>query len=83
MNWYKKDKLVDDTIQDDFYSFEYTKQPIKEEEVQKWRDVGYYHKSFSGAMYGGKNKMPEWVNSVAEQVGLTNCGFVFYRKIGR
>jgi hypothetical protein len=79
MNWYKKDKLIDDTIQDDFYSFEYIKQPIKEEEVEKWRDVGYYHKSFSGSMYGGKNAMPDWVNSVAEQVGLTNCGFVFYK----
>lgn len=79
MNWYKKDKLIDGTIQNDFYSFEYIKQPIKEEEVQSWRSVGYYHKSFSGSMYGAKNLMPDWVNKAANQIGLKNCGFVFYK----
>mgnify|MGYP001166390121 FL=1 len=79
MNWYKLDKLVSGTIKDEFLSFEYIKQPIKEEETLKWRKQGYYHKSFSGSMYSSKNPMPDWVNDVADQVGLDNCGFVFYR----
>ncbi len=79
MNWYKLDKLTKGTIKDNFLSFEYIKQPIKEEETLKWREQGYYHKSFSGSMYGSKNPMPLWVNDVADQVGLDNCGFVFYK----
>ena len=79
MNWYKLDKLQNRIIQNDFLSFEYIKKPIKVEELEKWRAQGYTHKSFSGSMYGGKNEMPSWTDSVAAQVGLKNCGFVFYR----
>lgn len=79
MNWYKLDKLKNNIIQDDFLKFEYLKQPIKEEELDKWRNQGYYHNSFSGFMYGGKNKMPEWVDGISKEIGLKNCGFVFYK----
>ena len=79
MKWYKFDKLINGTIGNEFLSFDYIKQPIKEEETSKWIEQGYYHKSFSGSMYGSKNKMPNWVNTAAEQVGLDNCGFVCYK----
>lgn len=61
-----------------FKSFNYIRQPIKEEEIKQWRDVGYTHNSFSGVMYNSSNPMPDWVNDVAEQIGLANTGFVFY-----
>lgn len=64
---------------DEYKSFEYSKQPLMEEEIKNWRTLGYYHESFSGHMYDSRNTMPNWVNSVAERVGLTNCGFVFYK----
>ena len=35
MNWYKLGKLIDGTIKDEFLSFEYIKQPLKEEETFK------------------------------------------------
>lgn len=57
----------------------YHKQPIKQTEIETWRDQGYYHQSFSGGMYDSRQPMPDWVNQVAEQIGLTDCGFVFYR----
>lgn len=65
--------------QDEYKQFEYTKQPLKEEEIKNWRSLGYYHESFSGMMYDSRNPMPEWVEHVAEQIGLKNCGFVFYK----
>lgn len=65
---------------DDAYTlFEYVRQPIKPEEVEKWREMGYMHDTFSGVMYGGKNPMPDWVYTVAEGMGLENPGFVFYK----
>ena len=63
----------------DFYNYEYVKQPLKEEEMKNWRSLGYYHESFSGGMYDSRNPMPDWTDTVAEQIGLTNTGFVFYK----
>jgi len=70
---------VDVCWDDDYKEFEYSKQPLKEEEITKWRDQGYYHDSFSGHMYDSRNPMPEWVDTVADEIGLENCGFVFYK----
>lgn len=63
----------------DYENLQYFKQPIKQEEINTWRDQGYYHQSFSGWMYDSRNPMPEFVNAVAEHIGLHNCGFVIYR----
>lgn len=64
---------------DEYKDFEYSKQPLKPEEMIKWRELGYYHESFSGYMYDSRNPMPDWVNNVAKEIGLFNCGFVFYK----
>ena len=50
---------------EDYKNFDYIKQPIKEEEITQWREQGYYHESFSGAMYSSKNPMPDWVEDVS------------------
>jgi len=63
----------------DFKSFNYLKQPIKQEEIDNWRNQGYYHQSFSGGMYSSKNPMPNWVENVSNEVGLKKCGYVFYK----
>tara|TARA_B110000914_G_C15244032_1_gene345489 strand:+ start:100 stop:606 length:507 start_codon:yes stop_codon:yes gene_type:complete len=70
---------VDVVWENEFKDYDYTKQPLKEEEMENWRSLGYYHESFSGGMYDSRNPMPEWTNTVAEQVGLTNAGYVFYK----
>lgn len=64
---------------DSYKNLEYIRQPIKQEEVDKWREMGYNHNTFSGVMYGGKNIMPEWVYDVSKQIGLANPGFVLYK----
>ena len=66
-------------IGDEFLDFNYVKQPIKDSEVQSWRDNGYYHDSFTGAMYSSKNPMPRWTKDISNEIGLKNCGYTFYR----
>ena len=66
-------------IGNEYLGFTYVKQPIKDSEVKKWRDQGYTHSSFTGALYGGKNPMPKWVTEVSDMIGLKNCGYTFYR----
>ena len=51
---------------------------LKEEETLKWREQGYYHKVSRVRCIVVKSNA-DWVNDVADQVGLDNCGFVFYR----
>tara|TARA_Y100001972_G_C7649339_1_gene326467 strand:+ start:248 stop:763 length:516 start_codon:yes stop_codon:yes gene_type:complete len=63
----------------DYRNYEYIKQPLKEVEMTKWRSLGYYHESFSGGMYDSRQPMPDWTKTVAEKIGLTNAGFVFYK----
>lgn len=71
----KVDKIWDEN----YKNYRYTKQPLTEEELDIWRRQGYTHDSFTGEMYGGKNPMPNWVYTIAEQIGLCNTGFVFYK----
>lgn len=62
-----------------FKNFSYTKQPAKNEEIERWRNMGYSHESFTGSMYGGKNLMPDWVWEISNSLELYKPGFVFYR----
>ena len=76
----KVGKINSNLIGDNFYSFNYVKQPVtKKEELTTWRTKGYYHDSFTGSMYGSKNPMPDWVKQVSNHIGLANCGYTFYR----
>lgn len=76
----KVGKVNKELIGDEFYSYEYIKQPItKEDEISLWRSKGYYHKSFTGSMYSGKNPMPIWVTEISKSIGLEECGYTFYR----
>lgn len=64
---------------EDYKNFEYKKQPVSDQEIQNWRQMGYTHNSFTGEMYDSRNPMPEWCDKVADNIGLKNCGFVIYR----
>jgi hypothetical protein len=63
----------------EYKKFRYVKQPIMDSELNKWRELGYKHDSFTGEMYSNKNPMPVWVNQVAFEIGLSNPGFTFYK----
>ena len=66
-------------IGDEYLNYPYLKQPIKSSEVKKWREEGYTHSSFTGGLYSSKNPMPEWTSTLSSTIGLTNCGYTFYR----
>ena len=62
-----------------YRDYTYTRQPLQNYELAGWREAGYTHTHFSGCMYDSTNEMPDWVNKLADDLGLNNPGFVFYR----
>ena len=47
---------------DEFKQLIFVKQPVTDEEVKTWQDMGYDHvKSFTGSMYDNSNPMPDWI----------------------
>tara|TARA_R110001606_G_scaffold97935_1_gene216146 strand:+ start:12045 stop:12557 length:513 start_codon:yes stop_codon:yes gene_type:complete len=71
----KTDMIWDDS----FKKLRYLPEPITGFQAEEWKRQGYTHDTTYGKMYGGKDPVPKWVHEVAENIGLTNCGFVFYR----
>lgn len=63
----------------EYKKYTYNRQPVTEKELSSWRHQGYYHESYTGEMYGGKNPMPDWVWQVSSELNLGNPGFVLYR----
>jgi len=66
---------------DSFKKFNYTRQPITQEEINDWVSKGYdYVKSFSGQMYDNRNPMPEWVERLKSMLyTYKNMTFTFYK----
>lgn len=63
----------------DFKELEYIRQPITDDSQEVWKKLGYTHDNTTGKMYDSKNPMPGWVNDVAKEINLKNCGFTIYR----
>jgi hypothetical protein len=66
---------------EEYLHFPYEKKSVSESDLEIWKSQGYDHKSFNGSMFGGNNTLPEWVYFVANDIGLTKTGFVFYKMI--
>lgn len=64
---------------DEYKNYTYVRQPLTDEELAGWQSEGYTHQNFTGKMYDGRNPMPAWVEDVAQEIGLANCGYVFYK----
>lgn len=64
----------------DFKNLPFVKQPVTDEEVTTWQNMGYDHvKSFTGSMYDNRNPMPEWIKTLDQMFGLYNQTYTFYR----
>lgn len=48
-------------------------------EVADWRGLGYTNEHLMGMFYNSKNSMPDWCDTVANAIGLKDCGFCFYK----
>ena len=65
---------------DDFKQLIFVKQPVTDEEVKTWQDMGYDHvQSFTGSMYDNSNPMPDWIATLERMFGLYNQTYTFYR----
>lgn len=63
-----------------YKNFEYTRQPITQEEIDEWVKKGYdYVKSFTGEMYDNRNPMPEWINQLKNLFDFKNITCTFYK----
>ena len=75
--WYKSGH-IEPTWNTDYKGLEYRKQPIKQDEVDAWRDQGYYNQSYSGVMRDSRAGVPEWCDAIGPGLGMYNCGYVIY-----
>lgn len=63
-----------------YKDFNYTRQPVTQEEVDDWVSKGYdYVKSYTGRMYDNRNPMPEWIEQMKNLFDFKNLTFTFYR----
>lgn len=78
-NWVKQGS-INTEIGNEYLDFPYIKQNLtNKEELNKWRSQGYTHDTFLGSLYNSKNPMPEWVEDVSNELGLSHCGYTFYK----
>jgi hypothetical protein len=61
--------------------FEFTRQPLTEEEETLWKSQGYdYIKSFTGKMFDSRNPMPDWVDKFGSKfTDFKNLTYTFYK----
>ena len=67
---------------DDFKNLPYIKQPVTDEEIQEWNDLGYREenvKSFTGSMYDNRNPMPDWISTFENLLGMYKQTYTLYR----
>jgi hypothetical protein len=67
---------------DEFKTLNYVKQPVTQEEIDEWAELGYLEenvKSFTGSMYDSRNILPDWTYSLENMFGLHKQTYTFYR----
>jgi hypothetical protein len=69
---------VDLPVNDEYKKLNYKKQSAYADDITEWKRQGYKHDSFTGEMYVVKENF-EWLNTIAQKIGLSNCGFTFYK----
>ena len=62
----------------EYENLSYEKHPAYEDDITTWKRQGYTHTSFTGQMHVVKESYI-WLDKIAEKIGLSNCGFTFYK----
>ncbi len=62
----------------EYEKLSYEKHPAYEGDITQWKRQGYTHTSFTGTMHVVRDDHI-WLNKIAEKIGLSNCGFTFYK----
>lgn len=65
---------------DEDFDFCWTRQPLKDSEINLWTGQGYVVKNFSGLMYDNKNIMPVWIEEIGNNFPeLKNKTYTIYK----
>ena len=65
-------------VYNEYKNLAYEKRSAYEYDITDWKRQGYTHTSFTGAMHVVKENYI-WLNKITEKIGLSNCGFTFYK----
>ena len=65
-------------VYNEYKNLAYEKRSAYEYDITDWKRQGYTHTSFTGAMHVVKENYI-WLHKIAEKIGLSNCGFTFYK----
>jgi len=63
----------------EYKKFNYKHKEAHPNDVETWKRQGFNYETYTGDMFADQDKMPSWIHDVAEQIGLKDCGFTFYR----
>jgi|TARA_B110000238_G_C16109625_1_gene432087 hypothetical protein len=69
---------VDLPVYNKYEELDYQRHPAYPNDITEWKKQGYTHTNFTGKMHIVKEDYI-WLNKIAEAIGLTNCGFTFYK----
>lgn len=63
----------------EYKNLNYIHKPANSRDLEHWRRQGFNFDTYTGEMFAEQHNMPTWVHNVAEQIGLIDCGFTFYK----
>ena len=66
---------------DTYPNLKYVRHPANPRDLTEWKRQGYTHEHMTGAMVVDREVMPNWIGECAKQIGLTSCGFTFYKMV--
>jgi hypothetical protein len=64
---------------DEYKHFNYVHKEAHPNDIEEWKRQGFDFKTYTGNMFANQEQMPNWVHDIAKQIGLTDCGFTFYK----
>ena len=64
---------------EEYKKFNYIHKEAHPNDIIFWKRQGYNFDTYTGKMFAEQNKMPQWVKTVSDQIGLTQCGYTFYQ----
>tara|TARA_R110000850_G_scaffold93832_1_gene198375 strand:+ start:128 stop:640 length:513 start_codon:yes stop_codon:yes gene_type:complete len=76
--WFQGQVGLPDYIVNEYKAPKYERHPAYADDITEWKRQGYTHDSYTGAMHVVKDNH-DWLNTIAKTIGLSNCGFTFYR----
>lgn len=72
-------KIQPNWTSEQFKNYPFVHKSAKQELLVEWTRRGYKFEKYTGDMFNIIGNIPQWMSSIAEQVGLENCGYTVYK----